>query len=84
MLRILAIGALLGATPAAAQTTIEAHDTRPTLAQRNGLRANFETQFAHDYVQVNGFRLHHVIGGPADGTFIVLIHGLAADLVHVA
>jgi hypothetical protein len=39
MLRILAIGALLGATPAAAQTTIEAHDTRPTLAQRSGLRA---------------------------------------------
>jgi pimeloyl-ACP methyl ester carboxylesterase len=75
VLRTLAIAALFAATPAAAQTTIEAHDARPALAQRSGLPPNFESQFGDYYAEANGVRLHYVTGGPADGPLIVLLHG---------
>ena len=56
------------ATPAASQQA-------QTLAERSGLPGGFDAQFAHRYAETNGVRLHYVIGGPADGPTVVLLHG---------
>ena len=43
--------------------------------QPAGLPVDFDTQFSHRYAQANGVRLHYVVGGPADGPLVVLLHG---------
>lgn len=40
-----------------------------------GLPAGFNDVFTHHFAETNGVRLHYVIGGPADGQMIVLLHG---------
>ncbi|WP_354036466.1 alpha/beta hydrolase [Bradyrhizobium sp. S3.2.6] len=50
-------------------------DEPSSLALRSGLPADFDRQFTHAYIEANGVRLHYVVGGPASGEMIVLLHG---------
>ncbi len=60
----------------AAQSPLAVPRTRPRpLASRTGLPADFDTIFSHRFAVANGVRLHYVIGGPADGELVVLLHG---------
>ncbi|MGF6229199.1 pimeloyl-ACP methyl ester carboxylesterase [Inquilinus ginsengisoli] len=52
-----------------------AQDTPGPLPSRTGLPADFDTTFSHRFAEANGVRLHYVIGGPADGELVVLLHG---------
>jgi hypothetical protein len=52
-----------------------AQDTPGPLPSRTGLPADFGTTFSHRFAVANGVRLHYVIGGPADGELVVLLHG---------
>lgn len=45
------------------------------LASRSGLPADFDQVFTRSFAEANGVRLHYVIGGPADGEMVVLLHG---------
>ncbi|HKU99264.1 MAG TPA: alpha/beta hydrolase, partial [Vineibacter sp.] len=60
---------MMASTPAAAQ------DAPAPLVARAGLPDGFDQRFAHAYADANGVRLHYVIGGPADGPMVVLLHG---------
>ncbi|MBW8727728.1 MAG: alpha/beta hydrolase [Inquilinus limosus] len=52
-----------------------AQDTPGPLPSRTGLPADFDTTFSRRFAVANGVRLHYVIGGPADGELVVLLHG---------
>lgn len=52
-----------------------AQDAPEPLPARTGLPAGFDQAFSHRFVEANGVRLHYVIGGPADGELVVLLHG---------
>jgi hypothetical protein len=40
-----------------------------------GLPSGFTGEFVDRYADVNGVRLHYVIGGTNDGPLVVLLHG---------
>jgi pimeloyl-ACP methyl ester carboxylesterase len=52
-----------------------AQETPSSLASRTGLPAGFERDFTHSFAKANGVRLHYVIGGPANGDLVILLHG---------
>jgi pimeloyl-ACP methyl ester carboxylesterase len=43
--------------------------------RRAGLPDNFDRLFSRHYEEVNGLRLHCVIGGPREGEPVILLHG---------
>ncbi|KGM33434.1 alpha/beta fold hydrolase [Inquilinus limosus] len=69
LLSALAVFLCIAAAPGRAQ------DTPEPLPQRTGLPAGFDQAFSHRFAEANGVRLHYVIGGPADGELVVLLHG---------
>jgi len=75
MRRLLRFLPVLGATFILMVTGALAQETPSPLASRTGLPANFERIFTHGFAEANGVRLHYVIGGPANGDLIVLLHG---------
>jgi hypothetical protein len=42
---------------------------------RVGLPPDFYRTFRHGFAEANGVRLHYVVGGPAEGDLVVLLHG---------
>jgi pimeloyl-ACP methyl ester carboxylesterase len=42
---------------------------------RVGLPPDFYRIFTHNFAEANGVRLHYVVGGPAEGDLVVLLHG---------
>ncbi|MCA6124402.1 alpha/beta hydrolase [Bradyrhizobium sp. WSM 1704] len=62
---------------AIAQTSHEHDETGSQAASfaPGGLPEGFRDQFDDRFAQVNGVRLHYVIGGPDDGPLVVLLHG---------
>src|SRR4051794_37099899 len=52
-----------------------AQDKPSSLALRSGLPENFDQEFSHRFAKPDAVRLHYVIGGPAEGPMVVLLHG---------
>lgn len=52
-----------------------AQQSQPAAAARVGLPAHFNEVFTHRFIDANGVRLHFVVGGPADGETVILLHG---------
>lgn len=71
----IAVASGLGA--ACAQPSLDAHDSGPhaTSLTQSGLPDGFRDEFHDRFAQVNGMRLHYVIGGPDNGPLVVLLHG---------
>lgn len=68
-LTIAVLMATTGPLPALAQS-----QASPS-AVRSGLPEHFNEAFEHHFAEANGVRLHYVIGGPAKGPMVVLLHG---------
>lgn len=49
--------------------------TSSTFPSRDRLPADFDQIFTRHFAEANGVRLHYVIGGPAEGEMVVLLHG---------
>lgn len=77
MIRSLAaISVSLGLAIAATTSARAAPDQTPAnLSDRRGLPDGFNRTFRHAYASANGVRLHYVVGGPAQGETVVLLHG---------
>lgn len=60
-----------------AQAAHEADGTNPqaTSLSQGGLPDGFRDEFHDHFAQVNGVRLHYVLGGPENGPLVVLLHG---------
>jgi len=63
--------------PALAQPAHEADATsrQTTSLVQSGLPDGFRNEFHDRFAQVNGVRLHYVLGGPENGPLVVLLHG---------
>ncbi|WGD50052.1 alpha/beta hydrolase [Bradyrhizobium sp. CB1650] len=65
------------AEPVSAQPRQEADETSPptTSLMQGGLPDGFRNEFHDRFAEVNGVRLHYVLGGPDNGPLVVLLHG---------
>jgi pimeloyl-ACP methyl ester carboxylesterase len=59
----------------AEEPTASTGDVPSSLASRSGLPVDFGRLFDHGFAEANGVRLHYVVGGPASGEMVVLLHG---------
>ena len=50
-------------------------DAPSSVGSRSGLPVNFDQIFTHRFAEANGVRLHYVIGGPAEGQIVMMLHG---------
>lgn len=63
--------------PVFAQPSHDAGESNPpaTSLTQGGLPDGFRNTFRDRFAEVNGIRLHYVLGGPEGGPLVVLLHG---------